>query len=740
MLPSKARVGDTIYFSFPHANWKGKTITAFEVIVNGTDGANNTLESYSILGLGTIAQKSRATGINLTYIGAGQGDGGDKYVGLDRFGRAVDQNWTNGTVTTDRFQYGYDRNSNALYRNNIVNTNFGELYHVSGAQGLDGLNRQTGFARGVLSSSAPGNPLDTITNPTRTQTWTLDGLGNQSTVTTNGVATNLTFNQQNEISTTPGYSFDPNGNTSADASGNSYLYDAWNRLIQVKNGTNVLATYAYDAEGRRVKEGDIGVTTKDVYFNSNWQILEEDQAGAVKAQYVWSADGQDDLVLRDATGYGFGVQYVQQDGNGNVTAITDSAGNVLERYIFDSYGAVTYLTPGWTAEGASAYGWNFLFEGGRMDAATGLYNFRNRDYSPFLSRWMENDPIGFAGGQNDLYAYEGDNAMSGSDPMGLSDLVDRFTSGLQITWSRAVGIAHGDINPDFVRGLQMIPGRFDSGLEIAQERFVNGAQMIAERANGLAHGNVNPAFVNGLQMVPGKFESGLEIIGERANGLAHGNVNPAFTRGLQIIGNGEAPAAFAEMLGQPVTPAENSIPVWGSFRRAYLAYQKDDALGILTNSMMALGEYMMIRGLLEGAPADNAQPANAVAPTRPTLPAFNGQATEGVLLTNEGQVVPLRSGNPNPTYANYPAAGHVEGQAAIWIRENGSTGGVVYHNNPRGTCGFCNAQVPTLLPEGASLRVVAPEGTVPPPGWFNNPNPYIGNSATPRPNPRLGGS
>src|SRR5262249_45528821 len=159
----------------------------------------------------------------------------------------------------------------------------------------------------------------------------------------------------------------------------------------------------------------IGVATKDVYFNSDWQILEEDQAGAVKAQYVWSADGQDDLVLRDATGYGFGVQYVQQDANGNVTAITDSGGNVLERYVYDSYGAVSYLTSSWATEGSSPYAFNFLFEGGRMDAATGLYNFRNRDYSPFLSRWMENDPIGFAGGQNDLYAYEGDNPTNGSD-------------------------------------------------------------------------------------------------------------------------------------------------------------------------------------------------------------------------------------------------------------------------------------------------------------------------------------
>ena len=42
------------------------------------------------------------------------GDAGDQYTGLDRFGRVVDQRWvkTADGSHTDRFQYGYDRNSN----------------------------------------------------------------------------------------------------------------------------------------------------------------------------------------------------------------------------------------------------------------------------------------------------------------------------------------------------------------------------------------------------------------------------------------------------------------------------------------------------------------------------------------------------------------------------------------------------------------------------------------------------
>ena len=59
-------------------------------------------------------------------------------------------------------------------------------------------------------------------------------------------------------------------------------------------------------------------------------------------------------------------------------------------------------------------------------------------------------------------------------------------------------------------------------------------------------------------------------------------------------------------------------------------------------------------------------------------------------------------------YRHYVAAGHVEGKAAIQIRLAGSTGGTMHHNNPNGTCPYCLHQVPTLLPEGATLTVIPP--------------------------------
>src|SRR5262249_38067728 len=137
-------------------------------------------------------------GVDLTYIkqaGEPTGDAGDPYTGLDRFGRVVDQRWlrkADGSAT-DRFQYGYDADDNPLYRANLVNAAFGEVYHANGAgNGYDNFNQLTAFGRGTLNASQ-----DTVTAASRSQTWSLDALGNWNTVTTDGAPQNRTHNVQN---------------------------------------------------------------------------------------------------------------------------------------------------------------------------------------------------------------------------------------------------------------------------------------------------------------------------------------------------------------------------------------------------------------------------------------------------------------------------------------------------------------------------------------------------------------
>jgi SCP1.201-like deaminase len=120
----------------------------------------------------------------------------------------------------------------------------------------------------------------------------------------------------------------------------------------------------------------------------------------------------------------------------------------------------------------------------------------------------------------------------------------------------------------------------------------------------------------------------------------------------------------------------------------------------------------------------------AVSP--PVLPEYDGK-TSDVLITNDGRTVVLRSGAADG-YSNYPAARHVEGKAAFWMRENDASDGTVYHNNPKGTCPMCDSNLPTFLPEGTKLWVVPPaDAASESKRWITIPKPYTGNTATPLP-------
>jgi hypothetical protein len=101
--------------------------------LNSLKDGSTTLEGYSYLGLGTVVERLHPeSGVDLSYVklsGESTGDTGDQYTGLDRFGRVVDQRWRSSSGTSvDRYQYGYDRNSNRTFRDNVVNVDVVEVH------------------------------------------------------------------------------------------------------------------------------------------------------------------------------------------------------------------------------------------------------------------------------------------------------------------------------------------------------------------------------------------------------------------------------------------------------------------------------------------------------------------------------------------------------------------------------------------------------------------------------------
>jgi hypothetical protein len=192
------------------------------------------------------------------------------------------------------------------------------------------------------------------------------------------------------------------------------------------------------------------------------------------------------------------------------------------------------------------------------------------------------------------------------------------------------------------------------------------------------------------------------------------------------------PTVHFEGTGAPPSEAEAARAA-AAFRQRSSLFHNDE--GAATDSIpdfaMELGSMA-----LPFAPSIAAQMAPRFAQRllpRLLLPEYNG-TTSGVLFTNEGRVVRLQSGAPNPAYRNYPPAKHVEGKAAIWLRENDSSGGVLFHNHPGGTCGLCDRQTRTVLPENVKLRIVPPANAVALRKLAQTDLvPYVGNSNIPKP-------
>ncbi len=382
--------------------------------------SSGTLESYLYLGLDTVVERDHPqSGVNLSYIkqtGDTQynSDGGDQYTGLDRFGRIIDQFWINASngTTVDRDQYGYNQDGDVLYRQNLVDAAMSELYQY------DNLQQLTSFARGTLNSGHTG----IVGTPSRSQSWSPDALGNFTSVTTNGTAQTRTANQQNEYTSISGsgtLSYDADGNLTADGAGNTYVYDAWNRLVAVKNGSTTVASYVYDGLNLRIQTSESNSLT-DSYYASSGQVLENYQGSTVTAYGVWSPVYVNALVYW-ARGSGAGATryYALQDANWNVTAWVVS-GTVVEREAYDPFGAVSVLSPSWGVQSSPlhiAVG----FQGMGYDWFVSMDFADNRVYDPALMRWLQTDPLGQVTGDNG-YVMEGNGPTDAVDPSGLQQV------------------------------------------------------------------------------------------------------------------------------------------------------------------------------------------------------------------------------------------------------------------------------------------------------------------------------
>ena len=244
-----------------------------------------------------------------------------------------------------------------------------------------------------------------------------------------------------------------------------FTYDCFNRVTGVYDdaGGNAdgiadpgeqLAAYTYDAANRRVSKTVGSTVTRYVYSGS--QVLAEyDETGtpSLNCRFVYGEYADDPVAMEIPSGEtNPGLYYYIRDARFNVTALTNAAGAVVERYRYTAFGVRTmYAADGTTVRTVSSYAANpYGFSGRRYDVETGLWYYRNRMYHAALGRFLQRDPAGYVDGMH-LYAYVMNNPMAYVDPSGMrarefvtdmvdgvSDFLRRLSSQVAGAWNSAV--------------------------------------------------------------------------------------------------------------------------------------------------------------------------------------------------------------------------------------------------------------------------------------------------------------
>ena len=341
----------------------------------------------------------------------------------DGNGKRVSRTLENGITTTS----AYDSASRLTGLSSPV---------ASYSYSLDSLGRRTtrseSTALGVKSDSYAYDPISQLTGVNYASgarsTYAYDALGNRTTVTTtasgsgrgsgsgsgNSIIIPYLANACNQYTQIGGLlvSSDANGNLTSDQNGNTYTYDAQNRLVSARSGTNTMSV-SYDARNRVVSRTINGIVTSYAY--DGWNLIEDyDASGNELARYIHGPQVDELLSKISPTG----AVYYTQDGNQNVCALTDASGNVQERYTYDVYGAATITDASGNTLTVSGVGNRFLFTGRELISQIGIYDYRNRVYSATLGRFLQTDPIRFEAGDINIYRYVGNNPGNETDPSG----------------------------------------------------------------------------------------------------------------------------------------------------------------------------------------------------------------------------------------------------------------------------------------------------------------------------------
>ncbi len=246
-----------------------------------------------------------------------------------------------------------------------------------------------------------------------------DSNSNRTTWTDPVGSGTATYDDQDRLLTYGGYiyTYGANGELATKtANGQTihYTYDVVGNLRTVLFPDGLQIDYVADAANRRVGKKVNGVlATGYLYKDGLSPVAELDGAGNLVTLFVYG-----NRLTVPAYLVRGGVTYrLFSDHLGSVRLVVNTSdGSIAQRLDYDAFGRVTLDTnPGFQP---------FGFAGGLYDLQTGLVRFGARDYDPETGRWTSKDPLGFDGGDTNLYGYAVNDPVNHFDPNGLYDWED----------------------------------------------------------------------------------------------------------------------------------------------------------------------------------------------------------------------------------------------------------------------------------------------------------------------------
>ncbi|MFL6519612.1 MAG: RHS repeat-associated core domain-containing protein [Chthoniobacterales bacterium] len=269
---------------------------------------------------------------------------------------------------------------------------------------------------------------------------------NRVSINDNGYVSPWVIDGMNQYTSVNGSAVGYDGNFNLTyLSGATYNFDAANHLITGSNGGNT-AGFVYDGLGRCLKR-TINNRTAIITYDDWNPVVEWNENGSMAAANVYGERSDEILYRYDAA---TGGQYrYHSDIHGNVNALLDVSGNIIERYTYDAFGQPSVTDVWGNSRGTtSADGNRFMFKGREWIPELRIYDYRHRHYNPSLGRFLQTDPMGlqtegaklsaeqkalfspggvapdaFTSSEMNLYRYCGDDPVDKSDPTGLLTVI-----------------------------------------------------------------------------------------------------------------------------------------------------------------------------------------------------------------------------------------------------------------------------------------------------------------------------